>query len=197
MRFFNPGKETIKKFTDDVDQIYKCAPLKNFTTYNLMAEGILTAKKLYPKELERFKFDEAQYVMNTIEELEIRRKQKVDVSREVNEIKTYLQKNSTLNEEINRKYQFYGNKRNGSILRKLKSKLGDLGLRQIKQELLSPIKLKRIANADAKKVKSGQINGGLRILGDNFGFNDIIGGAKFLSFISEEGIKQFTSQSQN
>ena len=43
--------------------------LNNFTMCNLMAEGMLTAKSLFPEEFESYQFDELEYLRKTLAEL--------------------------------------------------------------------------------------------------------------------------------
>src|SRR5262249_53872559 len=91
----NPGKERIATFLADVEQEYRHAPLRNFTTANMWAEGILTAKKLLPRELGPYELDEAAYLRPTARELERRGALGVDVSREIEELARYLDANHT------------------------------------------------------------------------------------------------------
>ena len=65
----NPGKERIQEFIKDVDHERKHAPLNNFTMCNLMAEGMLTAKSLFPKEFQAYEFDEVRYLRSSMAEL--------------------------------------------------------------------------------------------------------------------------------
>jgi glycosyltransferase involved in cell wall biosynthesis len=187
--YSNPGRNKIKKFIDDVEKIPKCAPFTNFTGCNLIAEGILTAKKLYPKEFERYKFDEAQYIMRTMEELNERKRLGVDVSSEIAEVKNYLIKNPALMNEISRRAQLLGEERKKTIWRRVRSKIGDLGVRQIKERIRIPIKVRKITTAGAHKIKRGEVNTGLKISGVDFGFHDILGCAKFLNYIVTENNK--------
>jgi hypothetical protein len=144
---------------------------------------------LYPKELERYTFDEAQYIINTMEELEIRRRIGVDVFSEMDEIKNYLIKNPSLMKEITRREQLLGKDRKKSLWKKARSKIGDLGVRRIKERIRIPLKIRKITSADAHKVKNGEINSGLKIRGVDFGFHDILGCAKFLNYIVTENNK--------
>lgn len=181
--FCNPGKDKIKKLIDDVEQIPKYAPFTNFTWYNLIAEGLLTAKNLYPKEFEKFIFDEPQYIIKTMEELERRRRLGVDVLMEINEVKDYLDKNPSMMKKVSLK------ERKKTFWRKMRTTIGDLGVRQVKEKIRIPISIKKTTSADAKKIKRGEINSGLKISGLDFGFNDILGCAKMVSHIMEENYK--------
>src|SRR5262249_59618224 len=96
----NPGKERIATFLADVEQEYRHAPLTNFTTANMWAEGILTAKKLLPRELGAYEFDELEYLRWTSRELERRRSLGVDVSREIEELERYLSQNPALRQAV-------------------------------------------------------------------------------------------------
>jgi glycosyltransferase involved in cell wall biosynthesis len=181
----NPGRNKIKKFIDDVEKIPKYAPLTNFTGCNLIAEGILAAKNLYPKELERYTFDEAQYIMKTMEELDYRKRLGVDVFSEMGEIKNYLIKSPILMNEISRREPLFGKERKKTLWRRVRSKIGDLGVRQIKERIRIPIKVRKITTADAQKVKHGEVDTGLKISGKDFGFHDILGCAEFLAGVTK------------
>jgi len=191
--YSNPGRNKIKKFIEDVEKIPKCAPFTNFTGCNLIAEGILTAKKLYPKEFERYTFDEAQYIMRTMEELNDRKRLGVDVSSEIAEVKKFLLKNPVLMNEISRRENLLGKERKKTLWRRARSKIGDLGVRKIKERIRIPIKVRKITSADAQKVNRGEVNTGLRISGVDFGFHDILGCAKLLSRIITENNRNLKS----
>ena len=47
----NPGKDQIAKMIADVEHDRAWVPLKNFTLSNLMAEGLLLGKQMFPEEL--------------------------------------------------------------------------------------------------------------------------------------------------
>jgi hypothetical protein len=195
MVYGNPGRKKIKKLIDDVDKIPQYAPLTNFTGWNLIAEGILTAKNLYPKELEKYTFDEPQYIMRTMEDLDYRRRLGVDVSREMGEIRNYLIKNPFLMNEISRRENSLGRERKKSFWKKVRYTIGDLGVRRIRERIRIPIKMKKITSACAQKVKCGEAKSGFRISGKDFGFHDILGCAEFLAGITtgnENGNKKGT-----
>ena len=98
----NPGKESIQAFIKDVDHERKHAPLSNFTTANLMAEGMLTAKSLFPAEFAAFEFDEVQYLRATMKMLNERRSLGVDVAAEMDETRRYAAKYPSLVDEFRR-----------------------------------------------------------------------------------------------
>jgi glycosyltransferase involved in cell wall biosynthesis len=182
IRLCNPGKELIKKFIDDVEKIQKSSPLSNFTMCNLIAEGILTAKKLFPKEFEKYEFDEAQFIIMTIEELKDRKRQGVDVFREMDEINHYLNQNPPLRNEILQRERAFEIKK--TRWEKFRSLLGDLGLRKIKEKVTAPRNLKQRTNIGAQKIQRGDVKSGFRISGEDFGFHDILGVSEFLTRIT-------------
>jgi glycosyltransferase involved in cell wall biosynthesis len=186
LRFCNPGKENIKKFTDDVEQKRKSAPLTNFTMSNLIAEGLLTAKKLFPNEFEKYIFDEAQYLMATMWELKERKDLGVDVSDEMEEINQYLVNNPGLKTEISRKERLAGGGPQKTIWKTLRSSVGDLGFRRIRTRIRKPRQVREETMQDAQKIKQGEVKTGLRISGKDFGFHDILGCAEFLASITTE-----------
>ncbi len=190
LRFCNPGKEKIKKFTDDVEQQRKSTPLTNFTMCNLIAEGILTAKKLFPKEFEPYSFDEAQYLRATQWELMDREALGVDVSAEMEEINLYLKRNSDLAAEMARREALEEGNHSKTFWQTVRSSLGDLGLRRIRARIVKPKQIRERTVQDAQKVKRGEVNSGLKIFGEDFGFQDILGGAQFLAAITKENQKR-------
>ncbi len=96
----NPGSKRIAEYVADVDQERHCAPLNNFTFCNLMAEGMLMAKRLFPKELTRYDFDEREYLRRTRIELRQRESLGVDVTAELDELESYVTKYPSLKEEL-------------------------------------------------------------------------------------------------
>jgi len=193
--YANPGRNKIRKFIDDVERTPKCAPFTNFTGCNLIAEGILTAQKLYPKEFEKYKFDEAQYTIRTMKELKDRKRLGVDVSNEIAEVESYLNRNPALMNEISQSGQMLGKEKRETFWRRIRTKIGDLGVRQMKERIRVPIKVRKITAAGAQKVKHGEVNFGLKICGKDFGFQDILGCAEFLASITS-GIKKGAIQDE-
>lgn len=173
----NPGKNEIKKYVDDVDKIPKYAPYRNFTYCNLVAEGLLTAKKLYPKELERYTFDEAQYTIETMIELTKRKRMGVNVSREIAEVKNYLVKNPALKQEVLQRQQLTKK----TLWKRVRSQIGDIGAYRLTEKIRIPMRIKKITTAGAEKVRRGEVNTGLKISGTDFDFHDILGAARFLA----------------
>ena len=182
LRFCNPGKKKIKEFTDDVEHGRKNAPLSNFTQCKLIAEGILTAKKLFPKEFEKYILDEPQYLRATMRELRDRKNLGVDVSGEMREIRQYLAQHPNLTAEISRRENLAGK----MVWKALRSSIGDLGLRRIRARIRDPRRIRERTFQDGRKVKQGEVKTGFRISGNDFGFQDILGCAEFLAGITAE-----------
>jgi glycosyltransferase involved in cell wall biosynthesis len=96
----NPGSERIAEYVADVDQVRHCAPLNNFTFCNLMAEGMLMAKRLFPEELTRYDFDEREYLRRTWRELRQRESLGVNVTAELDELEGYVARYPSLTVEL-------------------------------------------------------------------------------------------------
>jgi glycosyltransferase involved in cell wall biosynthesis len=166
----NPGKERIKEFTDDVDQKRNHAPLNNFTLCNLMAEGMLKAKSLFPKEFEPYEFDEAHYLRRTMAELKRRQNLGVDVSVELGELLSYAAKYPSLIEEFTTKESGDGN----NVARNLLSMVaGNLGVHTLRQRLAR--------RRQAREVRRGNVDSGFQVAGEDCGFDNILGCAEFLT----------------
>ena len=161
LRFCNPGKKKIKELIDDVEKGRKNAPLTNFTQCKLIAEGILTAKKLFPKEFEKYTFEEAQYLMATMRELRDRKDLGVDVSGEMREIRQYLAQHPDIRAEISRREGLAGK----TVWKALRSSIGDLGVRRIRTRIRNPRRIRETIIQGAQKVKHGQAKTGFRISG--------------------------------
>ena len=73
------AKQQIQKMIADAAQNRDWVPLTNFTLSNLMAEGMLLGKQMFPDELRPFPFDEQQYLRRTMKELSSRQAMGVDV----------------------------------------------------------------------------------------------------------------------
>jgi len=131
--------------------------------------------------------------MRTMEELNDRKRLGVDVSSEIAEVKKFLLKNPVLMNEISRRENLLGKERKKTLWRRARSKIGDLGVRKIKERIRIPIKVRKITSADAQKVNRGEVNTGLRISGVDFGFHDILGCAKLLSRIITENNRNLKS----
>ncbi len=169
----NPGKDRIKELTSDVEQQPHSAPLTNFAISNLMGDGMLTAKKLFPKELEKYEFDEEQYLRETMKRLRERKSVGVDVSGEIAELMSYLSKHPSLKEELSNDEQNPAVTIMRSLLRRLRSTIADCGVRDLRKLILT--------RRQAWNVKRGQAHIGLRVSGADFGFHDMIGCTEFLT----------------
>jgi len=165
----NPGKERIQAFIKDVDHGRKHAPLNNFTMCNLVAEGMLTAKSLFPKEFQAYEFDEVRYLRSSMAELKRRQALGVDVSREMKDAIGYAVKYPGLAEEFEAPLE-------GVVKRTLKgrirSKIGDLGVRTVRERIA--------AYQLAQKLERGGAHSGFTAFGKDFGFSDILGCVEFL-----------------
>jgi glycosyltransferase involved in cell wall biosynthesis len=169
----NPGKKTIDKFIADVDHERKCAPLSNFTITNMIAEGVLLAQKLFPRELGKYEFDEPHYLRRTLTELRQRQGLGVDVSMEIDELLRYAAKYPALINEFNMTAgPENGDAKKETLARRIRATIGDLGVRSLRER----IRAYRLA----QKPESGLIHKGFRASGDYFGFADILGCTAFL-----------------
>src|SRR5262249_21595152 len=168
----NPGKERIATFLADVEQEYRHAPLRNFTTANMWAEGILTAKKLLPRELGTYEFDEAAYLRMTARELEHRSALGVDVSREIEELARYLDANHTL---LGVTLPLPGGNRT-RLWQQLRSTIANAGARSLRRRVH--------ATRNAWKVMHGSARSGFNVAGASFGFNNVFEASEFLARIA-------------
>ena len=167
----NPGKERIEAFIADVEHEYRYAPLRNFTTANMWAEGILTAKKLLPEELAEYEFDEAQYLRATIAELQRRSAQGVDVSRELDEVRQYTRQNPGLQVNV-------GAPRHAGTTawRLVRSAIAYTGVRGVRR------RIRAMRNAQA--IRSGRAHLGFTVSGERFGFRNAFEAAAFLARVA-------------
>src|SRR5262249_42283874 len=132
IKLCNPGKERIQQFIDDVDHQRKYAPLNNFTMCNLMAEGMLTAKSLFPKEFQAYEFDEVRYLRSSLAELRTRQGLGVDVSMEIRDAIDYAAKYPDLAKEFEAPSEGFVK---SSLKRRIRSKIGDLGARTVRERI--------------------------------------------------------------
>jgi glycosyltransferase involved in cell wall biosynthesis len=167
----NPGKDRIQAFINDVDHERKHSPLSNFTSCNLMAEAMLTAKSLFPKEFTDYQFDEVQFLRATIRQLIDRQSVGVDVSHEIDEAIAYAAKYPSLVGEFKAQLQAKPAKA-AALMQQLRSTIGDLGVRSLRQRVR--------AHQLAQKLEKGAQRAGFSASGDDLGFTDILGCAEFL-----------------
>jgi glycosyltransferase involved in cell wall biosynthesis len=176
-------KKQIKKLIDVyyVDQRFHCVPLTNFTMCNLRAEGILAAKRLFPQEFAAYDFDEVKYLKDTIAELQHRQTLGVDVSTEMEELKRYLDKYPSMKETLVQAEETIERARKANPWMRLRGKLGDMGLRQLRDRVDARRAAKVRLSGGAEKVCRGDVRTGFRISGTRFGFCDIVAAADFLT----------------
>jgi hypothetical protein len=168
----NPGKEQIQKMISDVAQNRDWIPLTNFTLTNLMAEGMLLGKQMFPDELRPFPFDEQQYLRRTMRELKSREAMGVDVGRELQELMEYAERHASL------KAEFLAQPSNGSMEH-------DSVIRDVARTLgLNHVYRRLAAWNEVSKIKRGQVKSGFTASGRDFGFNDALGCADFLSRVT-------------
>lgn len=168
----NPGKERIKAFIDDVDHRRNHAPLNNFTMCNLIAEGMLTAKDLFPKEFESYAFDEEHYLRRTMAELRNRERIGVDVSAEIEDLLDYAAKYPSLREEFIRKEPDRENHVAQQLLSIVASKMGARTLQHWLEK-----------RRQVREIRTGNVSCGFQAAGEDFGFDNILGCAEFLTRI--------------
>ena len=167
----NPGRDRIQAFINDVDHERRHSPLSNFTSSNLMAEAMLTAKSLFPDEFADYQFDEVQFLRATMCQLIGRRSVGVDVSLEIDETITYAA-NTRLSRRSSRLSCKRNRRRRRYVMQQLRSTIGDLGVRSLRQRVR--------AHQLAQKLEKGVLRSGFSASGDDFGFADILGCAEFL-----------------
>jgi glycosyltransferase involved in cell wall biosynthesis len=165
----NPGKQQIQKMIADADQNRGWVPLTNFTLANLMAEGMLLSKQMFPDELQAYPFDEQEYLRTTMEELRSRLAMGVDVNLEMQELLKYAEKYPALKAELMAPPSD-GLLGHDSSLRKLARILG-----------ISFLRRRLDTFNEIRKIKRGQVQGGFWASGGDFGFSDALGCADFVS----------------
>lgn len=168
----NPGKEQIQKLIKDVDQKRKHAPLNNFTMCNLMAEGMLMAKSLFPEEFSPYEFSEVNYIRSTVKELRKRQAMGVDVSAETEDALRYSQKYPALAEEFRGDPPTPPDGEKNSLTARLRTTVGDLGGRTLRRRIN--------AYQLAQKLQRRHVHAKFVAHGEDFGFRDIVGCAEFL-----------------
>jgi hypothetical protein len=168
----NPGKEQIQKMIDDVEHNRDWVPLTNFTLCNLMAEGMLLAKRMFPDELRAFTFDEHQYLRKTMNELRMRAAMGVDVHREMQEALHYAEKYPEFRAEL---VSRNGNGSTNGISPLLKIGRA-IGLNRVRQHVH--------AFAEVRKIRQGKVQAGFQASGADFGFHDAVGCAAFVSRVT-------------
>jgi hypothetical protein len=170
----NPGKQQIQKMIADADQNRDWVPLTNFTLANLMAEGMLLGKQMFPDELRAYPFDEQQYLRTTMAELRSRQAMGVDVNLEMQELLEYADKYPALKAEL-LSPPSNGLMGHDSAVRKF---VRTLGLNHVNRRLHS--------FREVRKIKRGQVKAGFYASGSDFGFDDALECADFLSRVTNQ-----------
>jgi glycosyltransferase involved in cell wall biosynthesis len=171
MTLCNPGKERIQTFIDDVDHDRKHAPLNNFTISNLMAEGMLTAKALFPAEFDSYPFDEAEYLRCTTVELARRRALGVDVTTELEDVRRYAATYPHVLDELQALMRSSAN--GDGILRRFRPLATTIGAMTVWRRIQSYRLGRTLARGGASR--------GFSAPGDRFGFADVSECAAFLT----------------
>jgi glycosyltransferase involved in cell wall biosynthesis len=171
----NPGKEQIAKMIADVNHDRSWIPLTNFTLTNLMAEGLLLGKKLFPEELQPYPFDEERYLRRTMKELRSRQQMGVDVVREISELTGYATKYPSLHAKLLAQPPD-GLKGSHSLARRLAT---GLGVQYVQRRLH--------ARKQIRDIRAGRVHAGFTVSGGDFGFNDALSCSEFLSALMSVG----------
>jgi Glycosyl transferase family 2 len=199
----NPGKKRIRQFIQDVEQGHKHAPLTNFTMANLRAEGILTAKALFPHEFQHYQFDEQKYLSDTWVELRSREALGVDVSAEMHDLMNHLGNHPTLRKEV---LEHQAKPAGKSLWQQVRRAVGDTGLRVLRERMMTQRQERLRILHDRSKVDRGDLRTGFRIAGSDFGFTTIVGCADVLERLivpatdnqsSSNLLKNISSEAQN
>lgn len=147
---------------------------------NLRAEGILTAKNLFPQEFQAYEFDELKYMRDTLDELESRKSLGVDVSCEMQDLVNHLGNHPELRKEILEKPQAAEQTRK-SLWRQVRGWVGDRGLRALRNRMIKQRQEKLRIHHDRLRVSRGDTRTGFRISGADFRFSNIVEGADALA----------------
>jgi glycosyltransferase involved in cell wall biosynthesis len=169
----NPGKEHIDKMIADVEHRRDWVPLKNFTLTNLIAEGLLLSKKMFPEELAPYPFDEQEYLRRTVRELRGRQALGVDVAKELCEALTYAKKYPDLATEL------------AAPPRQTLT-----GEQSPVRQLARTLRLNRVRNrvgalSRNRKIRRGDVKTGFLASGADFGFKDALGCAEFVARVTQ------------
>ncbi len=199
----NPGKKRIRQFIQDVEQVHKYAPLTNFTMANLRAEGVLTAKALFPQEFQNYQFDEQKYLSDTWVELRNREALAVDVSAEMQDLINHLGNHLTLRKEV---LQHAAEHAGRSLWQHVRRWVGNTGLRVMRDRMMTQRQERQRILHDRLKVDGGDIRTGFRISGSDFAFSNIVGCADVLERLivpakddrsSRDLLKSISSEAQD
>jgi glycosyltransferase involved in cell wall biosynthesis len=167
----NPGQEKIDTFIKDVDHSLQHAPLHNFMPSTLIAEGILTAKHLFPQEFASYTFDEPSYLRATMRELRKRAGLGVDVSAEIHEALTYSSKYPLLEREL-RQAQGGPEPRKDRLLQSIRSRIARFTAPSLRRRL----HMFHVAS----HLRAGKTGQAFSARGADFRFRNILECARFL-----------------
>lgn len=174
-------KRRIKQFIDEYYVDPTRVPVKNFTMNNVMAEGILAAKELCPREFAQYELNEAAYARSMLRELRRRQALGVDVAEEFHELKGYLRvRHRDLLAILEDDERRLAAARRKNTWRRTRAFIGDLGIRSLRDRMRASRKVRARVRRDALKVRQGDVLTGFMVSGADFGFRDITGAADFL-----------------
>ena len=157
----------------DAAQNRDWVPLTNFTLCNLMAEGMLLGKQMFPDELRPFPFDEQQYLRSTMKELSSRRAMGVDVGPEIAGAPGLREKVSSAE----------GGVAGAGEERPDRSRFGDPKAGQDAGPESHPDqRLDAFKEVQEDQARPGQVR--LHGSGGDFGFDDAVGCASFISRVT-------------
>jgi hypothetical protein len=137
-----------------------------------MAEGMLTAKSLFPHEFADYEFDEVAYLRATIAELVNRRSMGVEVQGAIDDALRYAAKYPSLRDDLERRVQESPTATRGALKTQLRRVAGNLGVRALRRRV--------VAYRLARKLEAGTARFAFSASGDDFGFGDILECAEFL-----------------
>ena len=140
---------------------------------NLMAEGMLTAKNLFPKEFKNYQFDELEYLKKTLAELRTRQALGVDVSTEMDDLRCYATKYPVFTQELDSLEVPAITTARKRLTRRVRSAIGNLGVRTLRRQI-------RVARL-TRRLEQGVVQSGFYASGEDFGFSDVLECAEFLS----------------
>ncbi|MBX6362394.1 MAG: glycosyltransferase family 2 protein [Gemmatimonadetes bacterium] len=169
----NPGQETIQRMIADVDHDRDWVPLTNFTLCNLMAEGLLLAKQLFPEELRPYEFAEEQYLRKTARELLRREAMGVNVARELDELLAYVEKYPSLRDEVR-------------ALVAARRRAGPTSFQRLARALRWGRAQRRLRAllGSGKRNGNGKARRRFVVSGAEQGFDDVLGCAAFLATVA-------------
>jgi glycosyltransferase involved in cell wall biosynthesis len=171
----NPGKKRIQEVTGDYGTTFDSAPLRTMAFPNLMCDGILGAKRAAPELFADYEFNEPSYLWATMNRLRNMRSIGIDVDDDVREVLEYARRFPGLEAALAREEPI----NRVSIMQRARTVLGDLGGRRVGARVRAFQQLQRLRRRRAEVVGT--------ISGSSFGFDDILGCAKFLTpYVSSE-----------